>query len=475
MKDAKHFSIDERLHTAAQAVDPEPGFSENLLAHILEQPQAQPRKTAFGSFLSRPLWISTAALIAIALTIVLVGPTRVANAFTRLIGYIPGIGFVTEDSGILYLPEPVRVEQDGINLIVEQAVADANGITIVYHIDGLDNPGVGGNACFYDGNRLRMGDSDMSRPPSGGSVAGSQAQLTFFPLPEGVTHVTLLASMDDASPDCHAPEQWSVDLDLVPMPADVELATVLTGEDLQPDVEANEPSTQTDALPQQAASATEEVTLIVDQMALLDDGYVVHGHVEWKRESWTQVSLEREAMQVVDASGKNVPISTENISWQDNEFEFFIPGKEWQAPLTLHVEAIHLLDILQDVSFTFDTGENPQVGQEWVLDQELDLNGQKIVIRSAQAIYDENNGGDPEQIDGYAFTIEHSPEVHHVNLIEPDWVQGNIWMQILPVNETTIRLESFYSGPLLTGEVTFDVTGIEYTLPGNWQVSWQLP
>jgi len=214
-------SLENRLRSAARSVEPSNDFTDNLwnqiknTHHTIRAPQK----------FKRWLWAPASAVLVAVLVLTLITPQGVMAAIRNMLAYLPGVGFVQNDKNTLYLQEPVTAEQDGVTLTIEQVVADADKTVVVYHVDGLPTSEIGTSPCFYDGNQLLLPDGS-TRLPTGGGVEGSQARVEFFPLPEGVTQATLLASMNIPDPACSVPQQWKVGFSLGTTPPEDEMIPV---------------------------------------------------------------------------------------------------------------------------------------------------------------------------------------------------------------------------------------------------------
>ncbi|MEA4908543.1 MAG: DUF4179 domain-containing protein [Anaerolineaceae bacterium] len=482
MTKSSNLTIEEQLHAAAHAAEPRREFADELWRQMAATPARQPagRWATGRRALARPAWAAAGVLALTAVIILLIGPSRVAAAFYQLIGYLPGIGFVEEGASTLYLPEAVTVEQQGLSLTVEQAVADAHGTMIAYHIDGLEQTQTGGMAiCVYDRNQLRLPEG-RTLLPTGGGIAGSQARIEFFPLPEGVDHVTLLVSMLEPDPACTAPPAWEVDLDLSPLPPQLTLMPVYAGEDIQAPgagavtgLPAATPAGQTEAAPGPA------LQLAIDRVAELTDGYLVAAHAEWQDPTWQSVYPEFDSLEVVDANGRSLPVAPSEEGASDGQFAFKVIGKDAQAPFTVKVHALNVWAILEDggPAFSFDAGTAPHNGQGWRIDQALEVGGYEVVIDAVRAVRNETNGAAAtEGPNGYAIEFHAAPQIHNLDfLYSGDPPAGAVWGQGRNGEDSGKIMELYFPEGLPTGQVTLQVWNVQYLLDGSWQASWQLP
>lgn len=491
------FPVEEKIKAAARAVEPNRAFSDGLWEQIAGQPRQPAARTPFFQrIFPRPVWITGAAVMAVALTIVLVGPYRVANAFGSLLGYLPGIGFVQEDAGTRYLQAPTSVKEDGATLTVEQAVADENNTVIAYTISGLPEDAT---ACFYDDNRVRTPDGKILRP-MGGGVQGSQARIEYPPLPDGVDHITLLAGQNAPDPACSGPESWSIDITLGPIPPAVTLAPVINLE-AQPAAPAEAP---TDAGAAEAgaaeagaadAAAPADIRFAFDQAVMLEDGYLVTGHTLWGNEDWENARIDFGNFEVVDAKGQVVPLEPSDEDLKDNAFAFKMLGKTWQGPFTLRVKTVSISAILDaGPSFSFDSGASdagasdagahPQVGQSWALDETLDVLGQRVIFHSARAIHAENStlgasAQNTQEPNGYAFEVDKDAAIDFIGLAYTGSEavgMGWGWGQTAQPNPAGGEIyEMVFPDGLPVGPVTIQVRDVRFHINGDWQTEWNLP
>ena len=145
-----------------------------------KQEESQRKNPVFGRL--KLVLISMMVVIVVAVAVTLIRPENIAQAFSKLQGYLPGIGFVQSDGDVLYLENPISVEESGITYTINQVWADEKNVVLNYEFSGLsDQP-----ACHYINNMLLLQNSREYLPTSSGWVAGTngeQKQLYFQPLP----------------------------------------------------------------------------------------------------------------------------------------------------------------------------------------------------------------------------------------------------------------------------------------------------
>lgn len=467
MTEQFHLPVEDKIKAAVRAVEPNSRFSDSLWQQI-SQKQVDQRQTAFtGSGFLQVLRVAALALPVIALVILIIGPQKVVVAFNSLFGYLPGAGFVENNPSTLYLAEPVTVQQGGMQLTVEQVVADRNNVVVTYELTGLPD----GSMCIFDSNLLRLPDG-RTKLPVGGGIADTQAHIYYQPLPEGVTTLTLLVSQQSSDPACAGLPSWSVDLALGPLPAGATLMPVTQGQDLQV-------STQT-AIPATDENATEvnDVHFTIDKVAVLPDAYVVSGHVTGSNPAWNDISARPDYIRVSDASGKMIPIEQADDDVNEGSgFAFKFAKDDYANPLTIEFQSVFIFAVFEDGDpFTFDAGDQPQVGQSWTVNETFNLLGREVTITSVSAIHDDTISNDPQLATGYAIQTEADDNIFCIYFLDIGLPFGKGSSSGSSGRMADgIRTEIDYPEGLPIGLVTYQVRSLNYFLNGSWQLQLQLP
>jgi len=456
------------IQKAVHSVEPSPDFSK----HLWEQIYTTPYPSVIHRTNTRGLWIPALAVVTIALVFILVAPQNVLGAFRSLTAYLPGIGFVHNDTNTLYLPEPVIMEQDGITLTIEQVVADAEKTVVSYRIEGLPTTELDKiSPCFYDNNRLLLPDGDLWLP-TGGGVENHQARIEFFPLPDNVSQATLIASMSFPDPACTAPQELRAEFSLGSAPPEIELKQVFENREITPSPEDLQEKTSATFSSESIGPA---VQLIIDKVAVLDDGYLLLGHSEWTEKDWQNVIVDMGKVYAVDAAGKTLRLEPSNESNKDNAFAFKVLGKDFTAPVTIYVQNILVWSNSEDSSgFSFAADSNPQVGQNWDVNETLEIAGQKITIHSVRVVREISGMSPDKPIYGYA--IEYSSDANTDGFIgcAGEGEASGSWGQIMKDGKRTV-LETYYTDGLPFGNVTCCFQRLQFEVPGDWQIEWQPP
>jgi hypothetical protein len=200
----------------------------------------------------------------------------------------------------------------------------------------------------------------------------------------------------------------------------------------------------------------------VEQVIPLPDGHLVYGSLEWGEEAPYSVLLPDQEY-LTDSQGERVPL--ESVSPDPA----FLPSRgsrhvplaykvsgpiERPGPLTLNMEKLIATMTVKNSSFTFDTGPDPQVGQEWMLDQVIEANGYPIRIRSLTRL-----------ADGYEVIFQNPAEVLCVELVlDGRWTERGV----CGPQRTVLG----YNGEVPAGVVTITVANLDVMLTGTWKASW---
>lgn len=478
--------FEEEIRTTLQTPPARPEFVSRLQSQLLQAASAPVTRSKRPFFL-RPAWAAAfvLALILVAAALI-VGPERIVSAFGSLFGYLPGgIGLVhlNGDGSLLMLEAPVQVEREGITLKVEQGAADSTHTVLIYHVEGLSLKAAnsqgelaptGGPMVLLlpDGSFLSMTEASMR-----GWGTGFQTRLVFPALPAGVNEATLLIYRLETMPAGVAPEDWRIPLSFKPAPPDLKVMPVY---ELSAATATTGPSAAVATLPVPSNQSVKNgITLNLDKVAELDDGYVLQGSVSWDAQQYADVMLDLffpGSKFLTDGNGQPIPYAmTEdgaNGAYQGPGSKFTwalrTKGKAFPGPWTL---AIPTMGVDQDLNadqaaFQFDFGPNPQVGQTWQLDQEIEVAGYKLHLTSASLGTNSRTKG--PQI---AFNFEASGEVSFTLAeADPATVTGS------GLSRTGTQVEArLYYVTMPTGVHTIHLTSISYPMAGPWQVSWNPP
>lgn len=464
--------IEEKISEAVHAVKPSAEFSQYLLRRI----KATPQKEAVSKRSAQWRWIPVLAAFALVIAFIAASPQSVWASLRGLFNFLPGVGIIEEDDNTLYLAGPASAEQMGVALTIDQVISDGNQTVVAFHSDELPN---GGSHCAYNVTRLLLPDGKTLLPTGGGNGIEDgklQARVQFFPLPEGVRQATLYEGVDPDDPEtalCTDPKEWKVDFRLsTTKPADVKTLPV---------VESTAEST--------AAVGDNGVKIFIDKSVALDDGYMIYGHFDlsnpnWSRADFNYTELRYKSLSAQDAAGKEITLEPGDVIRDakginvDQAFAIKVVAKDFSAPLTLHVSDLWITAIYDPENFgipvfSFDAGADPQVGQSWEINKEVDVNGIKIDFQAIEVVQESSDQGRDEGLEkGYAITVGKISEGYFSGSYfcqgdgdgKPDYGEGS-----------SDKFIYYYSGGLPHGQVTCRIGDAHFLLPGDWKIEWQPP
>lgn len=353
----------------------------NLFPNIAAQLE---RNTLMKTLHARPV------ISIIILMFVLSLLSGVVYAVGHTLGYIPGIGIVNQDTPIRTLDQPATTERDGIKLTVNDAVLTSEKAIVLYTLENVpwdilsqqeSEPG-----C-HDLPFLRLPDGSMLASSEGGGYS-TQMRVVYPPIPAGVDEVTFILPCIMNSMPGLAPEDWelpisfgstSPDMTIVPV---IEIAPTPVSESLN-----------------------EKAHFVLDNSLLVGDQYILTGIIN-QPEAGGKIELIN--IQVTDTAGAQVNTQMPALT----DLPSFDWGLQFQAetvelPITLTFEWKKIAPIVGSTAvFEFDAGENPQPGQEWAVNQPIQIGGRTITLETIRA---DSRGG-------YNFSFSGDPDVSGLSL-----------------------------------------------------------
>lgn len=321
-----------------------------------------------------------------------------AYAIGRLTGYIPGVGLIDQSTPLRVLAEPVTVTRDGIALTVEQAVLSADKTVVIVKIEGVpmdaypkteNDLGCIGTANLHlpDGTLLEGGYI------WGGNMSSFRSRLEYGSFPVGLNEAVLRIDCIGGTLTGTLPENWEVPIRFAPAPPGLTLVPVI-------DVPTPTP---------QLGATVEPAPIMLEKAIQIDDQYILIGKLEAQTpDGWIELT----GYQLTDANGKEVFASfptVEGLPSYDWGFQF--KGDTVVFPLTLTFTGRTIITIPNvTAEFDFDAGENPQPGQEWVLNRDFEIAGRTVRLVSIMA------GND-----GYSFNFETDTDVNNLGVGIPGY------------------------------------------------------
>ncbi len=256
---------------------------------------------------------ATVFLILLMLVIGLVSVPAVRAAIQRWIGYVPGIGLVSEGQ-IRVLAEPVSIYAGWRYLKVEQVLVNSTQTTLVYSVDGLtpgmldSNPRVNSPGCYKDA-LLRFPQSELSPTDQVGTgwSTGYQQRMSYPVIPANVREATFVMPCVRSAMPGKTPENWELSFRLIPAPPDMTAFPV---------IEISTPLQESTAIPTQTDSSTklstdqlstDGISLSLDRAVQMDDGYLIYATLHWENTGFSSVDLfDVNTFHLLDTNGQEI-------------------------------------------------------------------------------------------------------------------------------------------------------------------------
>ncbi|HSL46969.1 MAG TPA: hypothetical protein VK897_26265 [Anaerolineales bacterium] len=431
---------------------------------------------------------ATIFLILLALVIGLVSVPSVRAAIQRWMGYVPGIGLVSEGQ-IRVLAEPVSVTRDGITLTIEQALADSSQTTIVYSVDGLTldmldaNPLVNTPGCYKDAV-LRLPEGELSQTQQIGTswMSGYEHKTVYPAIASTANEATLVMPCIRSALPGKAPENWELSFRLIPAPPDMTAFPVI---EISTPVQATAitlPQTEAPTQLPTGKVSTEGISLSLDRAVQMDDGYLIYATLHWENTGFSSLDLfDPTMLHLLDANGREITYSFDyeannSLTPERGQTAFAIRTAPIRVagPVTLVVDSAAVtVAVPTDASFTFDPGPDPQPGQVWELNQDLDV-GYGYTLQVLRATYPKPPLENLPQQAGFSFEMQSETGVTNAMLFDHDHPLagggggGGSFTGIFSAGFS-------YAGTMPKGPITVSVESISVELQGPWEAAWTPP
>ncbi|MFW6136075.1 MAG: hypothetical protein ACOC7N_04555 [Chloroflexota bacterium] len=506
--------IEEALGTLFSAPEPDSAFVARLERQLMAQDralrQAQDKVAAaqpggetsplyrfwdlIWQRVRRHRWatVGIAVLLALAVAFLAAGPQRAWADLQRLLGYVPGVGFVNlEETRVL--TAPVTITRDGVTLRVEQVLAAPDGTTVVISSEGLPSEDEvwpqGPEREALSQPRLRLSDGRTLEPDTF-TLRWGAGTLEFPPLPGDVHRVTLELPRLPLVPVGVAPEEWEIPLMLRPT----------TGElvaELFPEPYA----------PPDASDTHQGVTLQVLAVAQGAEETAVRLQLQWLNPDWEthfifgyQGPSLRDDLEHVYMEGSG----SESRSTSQSVVVALQPESDARPRLTPSVPTIErtmtfapvspsakrltftlgelMFEVPAEASFTVDLGDDPQAGETWPLDIDLNVAGLPVHINEARLIEEEL--GWPEEVTRRTVlefaldpAIEEDIALSGVRLDgeAAGFKAGNLGGYDPQSNRVRAGVEVKAGKPIPSGTMRIRITGASVYLRDTWAITWEVP
>lgn len=399
------------------------------------------------------------ALIILMVVLILLSLTGVAYAVGNMLGFIPGVGIIERGAPLRVLDRPVTQTRNGVTVTVEQVVLSTDKTVVLYKIEGIPVDAYSASEGVLGCNKtpellLPDGTSLLFSSGGGGWGTGYESKAVFSAIPANVNQATFdLPCISGTLPDV-LPGSWALQLRFIPAPANLTVMPII---EISPSPASSEGAPNSSSRP-----------LSLDKIIETQDGYILIGKFNstaLPASSMTLGSISR--IRITDANGNEVfttvPNDVDAISNQTGEatWAYEIKGRQQAWPLTITVDFVNAgLPSVDEVKLDFNTGPNPQINQNWILNKDLVSNGYHITLSSIQRL-----------TDGYKFKLKADPRVTGVGV----WIKGFSASGGGGGGDGkgNFNQSNVFEGAVPSGKLTLVVAVQSVRISGPWSITWQ--
>ena len=482
--------FEEKIRNAVSAPAPRSAFVERLRSQLLQKAAPMtPKSRRFSPdnyrLSPRLAWGLVALFLVLIIALLATSPT-VVEAMKRMFGYIPGAGIVEQNVPLRVLAVPVTVERQGITLTVTQGLVSSDKTVLTYRVENIPEAALARD--FAEGetptpvctlnDSLRLPDGTIYPPTSGqgsGWQLGFEYRETFGPLPPDVNRATLLVACLLGTAPGLAPENWEISLAFVPAPPDLTVVPIIEISPVVPtptQIPSTQPAPETTSIPSEPKSelTPEAMPITLERAIELEDGYILIGSFHSITTTNGLVTSPYPwYVRITDANGQDVPFDyATDIDLPISDpytsgWAYQIQGRYQVWPLSITLDNLDAtLENIKAV-FDFDTGPNPRAGQEWMLNQDLQVGDYALRVLTITRTGD-----------GYAFSFQADPVVQGISVaiqsegepVKPMGGGGG------GSGDGNINTSVAYAGPIPEGKLTVQISGLTVLVPGPWSLQW---
>ena len=457
--------FEKELRETLGAPQANPAFVRDLRATLIERSTMNSKNRVFP----RLAWGFALAML---LALWVVAAPRAAATLKKLLGYMPGVGFVQSDEALRVLAEPVTLQQAGLQVTLENGTVDAQHTLLFLRVTGAIAPDpTGARFCdtpaqlvLPDGTVFKQSGYSFS-VAEGGTYVG---RYEFEVLPADQLTATLVVPclFSDSS-------LADFNFDLRFKPADASA--------VQPVITLPTSSATLPTPPETASVSTADIqgfAIVLTSEAPLEDGYILTGHYEWTDPRFDNTSVYPFNPQLTDALGQSVQFegvdpgaTSVEVAPKSIPFAFHILGKRQAFPLTLSLESV-TVNLPDAATFQFDAGANPQVGQTWDVKYDVPIAGHVIHVQRIQL----TSGRTPSEL-GFTFIMTADADVMGVAVSDADPRLPNLSSGGGGGGggEASGPMQYGWAldGYVPAGVKTFVVSDVAVVMAGPWQVTWE--
>ena len=363
---------------------------------------AQIQKGSGNSMKPKTRRVVTILLIVSLLVVLFFSLPGVVSAMQKMLGYIPGVGMVDQSAPLRVLAEPVVDVREGFTTTIDSALLDAEHTVISYKVAGIfpaPNPGPNGEPPVVCGQspELHLPDGSVLAGGSSDSVStltGFSWQYSFPPIPANANMASLVFPCVELMPVGQGPQNWEIPLRFVPAPPEMTVYPVIDyTTPASPEMGTETPtppalSGSVSGSPTAEANASTKhgIQLRMENVVPLQDGYLLQARLDGRANPDVhRIMVDPHDVKVFDASGQEIAFEMNDDRHDANEgtpLGYQTAGIYASGPAHLVVNAADV-GYATSVTFSFEPGNNPQPGQVWQLNKDLQVDGRRLRILTA--------------------------------------------------------------------------------------------
>ncbi|MBL8101226.1 MAG: DUF4179 domain-containing protein [Anaerolineales bacterium] len=495
--------FEEKVRHAMKSPDASPEFANRLRNELVRRP------VKMKPMIFKPAW---ALAFMLALMVIVVSAPGLAAALGRVFGYVPEVGLVETTSGLRMLAEPVSATRDGITLTITNVFVYEDRVELKYEVNGIAPENDGWQASDRSTNPTAFcggvnpgdtynpeGDARL-RLPNGTTLerdyTGKYPQNVFAmqpvydaAVPSDVTQMTFALKCIPMARLGVLPENWELTFDLATVPAGTVVGEpVIEVPPVIPEEVPASPSTDVVSAP--------KVTMTLERIVPTDSNTVLYLHFNMENADPSLISIMPRSVYIIDSLGQQIRLIGSFV-WQPFEhqvgssFEFVTESKPASGPLTVVADQViaYYMPLYTDppqttteeMTFTFDAGENPQYGQKWDLNKTFSIAGYDFEIVSAQAVAFEDLPNRQNFIDGsqgydygYQFIVEADPALELIAEMDIHGDEAQCWLtDVNKVETQPLIYTQLCKNGYPKGQVAVTIREMSITLTEDFKVEWK--
>jgi hypothetical protein len=236
------------------------------------------------------------------------------------------------------------------------------------------------------------------------------------------------------------------------------------------------------------------VTIKVERIVPLEAGTLYYISMNVENPDPSLISVMPVRAYLLDSLGQKIELRGGYV-WQPFEhrlgspFEFLASTKPADGPVTVVVDqAVATYAPLytdppqatpDEMSFTFNVGENPQPGQTWELNKDFNIAGYPVTVQAARATtYEEINSKNPDMFDsqgftyGYDFLVDGNPSTKmqvDMDIITETPICMPMNMLTLEPNTSTHHYTILCRDAYPKGDVRVNIRELSVAVENTWQ------